>query len=136
MTWRSAGDIYFQRFAADGTPNAEDQAAPIHAVMDGEQSSPAAAAGGDFGDFFVVAWENRADGTVWARNVGGSTGFVYNSVTGQNDAYDAAHPGHLQGVRRSPMVAIGGGGAVAIGWQDDNPAYPGIYVRRFPLPTL
>jgi hypothetical protein len=38
-------------------------------------------------------------------------------------------------VRRAPAVAIGGGGFVAFGWQDDSAVRPGLYVRRFPLPT-
>jgi hypothetical protein len=134
VSWHSAGDVYFQRIAADGATNPEDQATPIHAITDGEQSAPAVAASVGFGEFFAVAWENQGDGSVWARFVGMETGFLFNSVTGQNDDFLASHP--LPGVattRRAPAAAVGG--FVALGWQDDSPMRPGLYVRRFPLPT-
>jgi hypothetical protein len=136
VTWHSGGDVYFQRFAADDSTNPEDQASPIHLLADGEQSAPAAAASEGFGEFFAVAWENQVDGSVWARFLGIESGFLFNSVTGQNDDFLASHP--LPGVatvRRAPAVAIGGGGFVAFGWQDDSAVRPGLYVRRFPLPT-
>ena len=136
VTWRSGGDVYFQRFDADGEVDQEDQASPIHALTDGEQNSPAAAASVGFGEFFVVAWEQPADGSIRARFVGGSTGFLFNSVTGQNDDFLASHPmPGLPGSRRAPTVAIGGGGFVAMGWQEEAQARSGIYVRRFPLPA-
>ena len=136
VSWHSGGDVYFQRIAADGATNPEDQATPIHAITDLEQSAPAVAASVGFGEFFVVAWENQGDGSVRARFVGMETGFLFNSVTGQNDDFLASHP--LPGLttgRRAPAVAIGGGGFVAFGWQDDSPTRPGLFVRRFPLPT-
>lgn len=136
VTWRSGGDVFFQRIGPDGATNPEDQAAAIHAVLDGEQSAPAVAASVDFGEFFAVAWENQVDGSVWARFVARDEGFLFNSVTGQNDDFLASHPLPTQTTyRRAPAVAIGGGGFVAFGWQDDSPTRPGVYVRRFPLPT-
>jgi hypothetical protein len=135
VTWRSGGDVYFQRFGADGEVDQQDQASAIHAATDGEQGSAAVAASVGFGEFFAVAWEETGPGSVRARFVGGSTGFLFNSVTGQNDDFLASHPmPGLAGNRRAPAVAIGGGGFVAIGWHDEAIARSGIFVRRFPLP--
>lgn len=129
VVWHSKGDIYFQRYDAAGMRVAGDQDAPLNTVTAGEQQFPAVAAG--VGSF-AVAWEDGSGG-IAARFAGGSTGFGYNHVTGQNDAFSAAHPG-VVGQRHLPAVAIGGGGFVAIGWQDDSQGHPGVYVRRFPLP--
>jgi len=133
VVWHSGGDVYFQRFAANGKPIAGDQASPIHSDTAGQQSAPAVAAPADVGDFFVAAWENSDVGTISARYVGGTSGFLFNTVTGQNDDFVASHP-NLAGVRRAPAVAVGGGGFVVIGWQEDAMDRSGLYVRRFPLP--
>lgn len=134
VVWRSATDIYFQRYDPDGVAVAGDQEAPLNTTLDGEQASPAAAASTGLGDFFAVAWESPGTGAIAARFPHGDTGFLFNSVTGQNGDFVASDPA-LQGARRYPAVAIGGGGYVAIGWQDDSDAHPGIFVRRFPLPS-
>ncbi|MFO0762310.1 MAG: hypothetical protein U0359_38075 [Byssovorax sp.] len=136
VVWRSAGDIYFQRFGGNGLPIGQDQDHPIHVDTSGDQQRPAAAASVGYGDFFTVAWESVKDGgasNIMARFVGGTSGFRFNSVTGQNDEFSATQAS-VTGVRHLPAVAIGGGGYVAIGWQDDSDAHPGVYVRRFPLP--
>lgn len=137
VVWRSAGDIYFQRYDAEGAPVPKDQDQPLHLDTSGEQAHPAVSASVGYGDFFAVAWESsKAPDTsdVVARFVGGSSGFRFNSVTGQNDEFSATQASIPEGVRRLPALTIGGGGYVAIGWQDDSDLHPGVYVRRFPLP--
>ena len=69
-----------------------------------------------------------------ARYLGADGGFLYNTVNGQNEEFAATLPG-VSGARTLPAVAMGGGGWVAIGWQDPSPEHAGIFVRRFPLPT-
>ena len=90
---------------------------------------------GDLGDFYAIAWEadRGGNGAIGARFAGGDSGFGYNSVTGQNDEFEAS-PAGVNGARRRPAVAVGGGGFVAIGWQDESASQPGLVVRRFPLP--
>jgi len=132
VVWSSAGAIYFQRFDAAGTAVAGDQEHPL-SVDSPAASQPVAAAASGGSSFFAVAW-TAADGTIWARFVGGSSGFGFNSVTGQNDAFLVSHPAIWDGIRSEPSVALGGDGYVAIGWQDAAEAHPGIFVRRFPLP--
>lgn len=131
VVWRSDGDIYFQRYDPSGK-EIGDQFEPLHAKDAGVQARPTVASSGEIGDFFVAAWE-QGDDTIWARIVDGTnvSPFLQNSVTGQNDAFPAAYPGTI-GVRRLPAVAIGG--HIAIGWHDESPTTPGVYIRRFPLP--
>jgi hypothetical protein len=133
VVWRSGGDIYFQRYRGLQEPVPGDQESPIHAARDGEQSNPAVASAPGASEFFTVVWEEIGRGDIGARFVGAEAGFGFNSVTGQNDDFLAGQPGRT-GVRRFPAVAMGGGGFVAIGWQDDDPGHTGIFVRRFPLP--
>jgi hypothetical protein len=133
VAWRSGGDVFFQRFLADGSAVAGDQDEPLNTTTDGEQAEPAIAASVGFGDFYAVAWEATSAGEVWARLAGASEGYEFNSVTGQNDDFLASLPG-VTGARRRPAVAIGGGGFVAVGWHDDSTEHAGVYVRRFPLP--
>lgn len=135
VAWRSAGDVWFQRFDKTGTAAAHDQDAPLNTITDGEQARPAVAASGDLGEFYAVAWETAqtGNGAIAARFVGGDAGFGFNSVSGQNDEFEASTPGRT-GVRHLPAVAVGGGGYVAIGWQDEAASQPGVAVRRFPLP--
>ncbi|MBI4705488.1 MAG: hypothetical protein HY744_30710 [Deltaproteobacteria bacterium] len=137
VVWRHAGQIYFQRYGTDGSAHADDQGAPLQVQNTSPAETPAVAAAGSVGSFFAVVWMIPAgDGTssVWGRFVGGESGFGYNSMTGQNDDFLASHPAIPTGFRRSPAVAVGGDGFVAVGWQDESPAHPGVYVRRFPLP--
>jgi hypothetical protein len=133
VVWRGADHaIWFQRFDKTGAPAAHDQDAPLNTVTDGERAMPAVASSGGLGDFYAVAWEGP-NGTIGARFVGGDQGFGYNSVSGQNDEFEASSP-EVQGDRHRPAVAVGGGGFVAIGWQDASATHSGVYVRRFPLP--
>lgn len=136
VVWHSAegDDIYFQRYDASRTRlNDAEEQHTVNTTLDGVQQRPAVAAGLGF---FAVAWEDVA-GTISARFIGAASGFGYNSVTGQNDAFLASlpdAPGN-PGIRSAPAIAIGGKGFVAIGWQDDNTMHHGVYIRRFPLPA-
>lgn len=134
VVWHGAKDIYFQRYDTAGTPIENDQGAPLNTVAAGDQQHPVVAAGANAGDFFAVAWETVDTGSIAARFVGGDAGFGYNSVTGQNDEFPAAHPSFATELHR-PAIAVGGDGYVVIGWQDESEAHHGVYVRRFPKPA-
>jgi hypothetical protein len=136
VAWRSNTDIFMQRFDKSGSPLAGDQESPVSTVSTGDQANPAVAASVGIGEFYVVAWEHAPDSTIHARLLGANGGFLFNSVSGQNDDFDATHPAFTgKGVRKAPAVAIGGGGFVAIGWQDDSTDHAGVFVRRFPQPA-
>ena len=134
VVWHGGGDIFFQRFDAMGAAIEHDQEAPLNTVAAGDQQRPVVAAGANAGNFFAVAWETVDTGSISARFVGGDVGFGYNSITGQNDEFPAAHPAILA-ERHRPAIAVGGDGYVVIGWQDDSEEHHGIYVRRFPKPA-
>jgi hypothetical protein len=131
VVWRSGGQIYVQRFDASLERVAGDQDQPLN-ISSPPGWSPVVAGTDNAGGAFAVAWA-ADDGSVWARYLGGSSGFAYNGVTGQNDDFIASDP-RTVGLRRRPAIAIGGAGWVAIGWQDDSDGRPGVFVRRFPLP--
>lgn len=132
IVWASAGDIFFQRFTAAG-PVVGDQDAPLNDDLDGQgsQSSPAVGAPLTGGGFFAAAWEND-NGTISARYLGKSGGFLFNAHDGRSTSFPASHLG-IQGARHKPAVAIGS--HVVFGWQDDSIEHPGVYIRRFPLPN-
>lgn len=129
VVWRHKGDIYFQRYDAKGAP-VGDQFNPLNTITDGEQQHPRVAGSGELNEFFAAAWE-EPDGSISARYANTLGGFLPNTVSWQNDAFMASDP-TIKGMRRLPAVAIAG--HVAIGWHDDDPARPGVFVRRFPLP--
>jgi hypothetical protein len=129
VAWRSGGNIFFQRFDATGAPVAGDQDAPLNTSAMGGMLNPTVGAGPDF---FTVAWETGS-ADVYARYVGGGAGFGYNTISGQNGDFEATSPS-VMGQRHNPSVAVGS--YVAFGWEDDSTAHPGVYVRRFPLPTF
>lgn len=133
VVWHSANsdDIHFQHYDANRAPvSGSDEQGLLNTVTDGVQQRPVVAAGLGF---FAAAWED-APGKISARFVGGTSGFGYNSVTGQNDAFVASTP-DMTTDRVGPAVAIGGAGFVAFGWEDKNANHHGVYVRRFPLPA-
>lgn len=129
VVFHSEGDVYFQRYDSAGTAVSGDQAGPIHAIADGEQANPAASAGTN--DFFVVAWEDG--GSIRARYLGSSSGFVFNDVDGQNTDFLASSPG-IAGDRHKPAVAYGGDGYVVFAWDDQSAGHPGVFASRFPTP--
>lgn len=136
VVWHSANgdDIHFQRYdAMRARATGPDEQAAVNTTTDGLQGRPVVAAGLGF---FAVAWED-APGKISARFLGGSAGFGFNSVTGQNDAFVASTPDAVDkpGNRAGPAVAIGGAGFVAFGWEDKNPDHHGVFVRRFPPPV-
>lgn len=129
----SGAGIFVQRFDASLKPVSGDQTVRINDASLGDQSFPTVAAGSNF---FVAAWVDNASGHVRARLLDGTTGFLFNSVSGQSTDFQASvEDGHA---RTSPAIAVGGAGPyLAIGWQDDTGApgsYKGVFVRRFPNP--
>lgn len=130
IVWASNGDIFFQRYTADG-PVVGDQEAPLNDDKEGGQSNPAVGAPQTGGGFFAAAWENE-DGTISARYLGEFGGYLFNSHDGRSNSFPASHLG-ITGMRHKPAVAIGN--HVFFGWQDDSDIHPGAYIRRFPLPN-
>jgi hypothetical protein len=134
VAWRSGGDIYAQHFSAGGTKSEGDQAEPTNTSVDGEQATPVIESSGATGSFYVVAWSDAASGEIRSRFLGDVRGYLFNSVTGQNDEFLASPIGQI-GTRSKPAISVGGNASVAIGWQDSNPGNAGVHVRRFPLPA-
>jgi hypothetical protein len=137
VTWADHGqngaDIVVQRFDASGNPIAGDSSTPINdTVTDGDQVTPSIA-GSSSGAFFAVVWIDTTSQGVRARLLDASTGFDFNNVTGQDDEFQVSLS--TSPARANPGAAVGGSGPfVAFTWEDQNPASPGIYARRFPLP--
>lgn len=132
---RTSQDIFLQRYSASGTAVAGDQSSALNNVVtDGDQNAPTIAACAPGGGSFVTAWADGASGHIRARFAGGSSGFLFNNVDGQADEFQASlTDGHA---RQNPAAVVGGSGPfVAIGWEDQSGKIPGIYVRRFPLPS-
>lgn len=132
VVWRSGGQIHAQRYDAMGTAVGDQFIEGPLSNVGGDHARPAVAGGGEAGSFFVVAWEDMATTDIWARFIDPKGGFLSNSVTGQNDAFQASYAG--PSARSRPAVAVGQ--HVAIGWQDTNPAHEGVFVRRFPIPKV
>ncbi len=137
VAWNDRGstDIFVQRFGSDTKPIAGDQQTHVNNVVsDGDQNSPVIAASPAIGGSYVAAWVDAASSQVRARLLGGSAGFLFNSVDGQDSEFAASIATGRK--RTSPTIAVGGAGPnIAIGWEDDASTDPGIYGRRFPLPT-
>lgn len=130
IVWMSAGDIFLQRYGADGVAVKGDQDAALNTDKVGGHAFPAIAAPATGGGFFAAAWENGDDGSASARFMD-KTSFLFNSVDGTSGSFLASHPA-LVGLRHRPAVAIGN--VVAFGWQDDSDQHAGVWVRRFPVP--
>ncbi len=128
------GDIFVQRYGASGAALAGDQASPINDTTNqGEQTQPAMVGSTLAGGMFVVAWLDTASNQIESRILGGSSGFLFNNVDGQDDEFQVSIASHA---RNNPTVTIGGAGQfIAYGWEDGNASAPGIYARRFPVPT-
>jgi hypothetical protein len=140
VTWSAAGtsgaDIFVQRFDANGHAVAGDQTQPVNTLTTGDQITPAIAAGATAAaSFFVVAWLDGPTKHVRARLLGGSTGFLFNNVDGQDSDFQASRDDGR--TRANPAVAAGGSGPyVAFGWEDQTTTAPfGIIARRFPVPS-
>jgi len=128
-------DIFVQRYKSDGTAIAGDQANRINNLSnDGEQTVPSVVGSTSAGGMYVATWYDAATSHVRARLLGAGGGFLFNNVDGQTNEFQASVvDGHA---RSNPTAAIGGSGPfIAIGWEDLDPSKPGIYVRRFPIPT-
>jgi hypothetical protein len=135
VAWSGGGDIFVQRFDAKGGKIAGDQTAQVNdTVKDGIQSSATVGATSAGGGSYVVAWLDETSGHVRARNLGGSSGFLFNNVDGQAGEYQASRADSRK--RAHPVVASGGASPfVAIGWEDNTGSGAGIVGRRFPLPS-
>jgi hypothetical protein len=137
VTWADHGqngaDIVVQRYDAAGNPIAGDSSTPINDIVtDGDQVTPSIA-GSSSGAFFAVTWIDATSQDVRARLLDASTGFDFNNVTGQDDEFQVSLS--TSPARANPIAAVGGSGPfIAFTWEDQNPASPGIYARRFPLP--
>jgi predicted lipoprotein with Yx(FWY)xxD motif len=124
IVWRSDGNVFFQRYALDGSPVAGDQDAAAHVVVDGAKGAPAVAGGGEL---YALAWEDGA--SLRGRLLGANGGFLFNAVTGQNDDFVITRS---TAAPKKPAIAVGS--YLVFGWEDMSAAAPGMYVRRFPLP--
>jgi len=130
VTWTAGGAVFVQRYDARGVKLAGDQAAPIGGTA---AVAPWVASTSAVGGSYVVAW---LEGTahVFARMLGGTSGFLFNHVDGQSGAFQASRADGR--TRANPVVVAGGAGPfVAIGWEDQTMPNAGIVVRRFPLPV-
>jgi hypothetical protein len=139
VAFTAGGDVYAQRYDAKGAKMPGDQAAPVNdLVSEGTQSQVAVATSNAASGSFVLAWVDEASGHVRARMLGGTAGFLFNPVDGQASEFQASRDdGAAAGAtkkRAKPSVAAGGAGPfVAIVWEDQSDASPGIFGRRFPL---
>jgi len=134
---RSGGnaDITLQRFTAQVAKVAGDQASPVNdLVKDGDQTSPSIAGTSQKAGVYVVAWSDVPRAQIRARYTRLGEGFPFNPVDGSDSEFAV---GTRDGRKRSgPSVAIGGKDPfVAIVWDDQATATPGIYGRRFPVPA-
>lgn len=131
ITWLREGDVMMQRFEADGSPVAGDQASARSAAAASE--GPSIAAHGSSGGLYALAWIDKASGSVTGRFVKADGGFFFNPVDGSEAPFAVSiAPGRT---RRAPAVAIGGSGPhAAFAWEDRS-ASGGITVRRLPLPV-
>lgn len=125
IVWRSDGNVFFQRYALDGSAVAGDQDAAAHATVDGLKGAPTVSGSTSF---YALAWEDGQ--AIRGRLLGADGGFLFNAITGQNDDFvitrDTAAP-------KKPAIAIGS--YIVFGWEDVGGSAPGMYVRRFPLPN-
>jgi hypothetical protein len=130
---QNGADIVVQRFDATGAPIPGDSTIPINdLVADGDQTTPSIA-GSSSGAFFAVDWLDVPSGQVRARLLDATSGFDFNSVTGQDSEFQVSVA--TGDTRANPVVAIGGSGPfIAFAWEDQTASPPGIYARRFPLP--
>jgi hypothetical protein len=128
------GDIFVQRYGSTGAALAGDQTNPINDTTNqAEQTQPTMAGSTLAGGMFVVAWLDTTSNQIESRILGGSSGFLFNNVDGQDDEFQVSIASHA---RNNPTVTIGGAGQyIAYGWEDGNSTAPGIYARRFPVPT-
>jgi hypothetical protein len=135
VVFSDRGDIFVQRYGADGQAIAGDQDTPVNGlVTSGDQHGPVVASIPSGDGAYAVAWLDGASGDVRAAFLGGTSSFLFNPVDGQPTEFVASSaPGRL---RSNPAIAVGGAGPyLAIAWEDTTrDAKAGIYGRRLPLP--
>jgi hypothetical protein len=143
----SASSIRAQRFNASG--QVVDMGDPTVALdtLPGNEITPAIATTPAAGGAYVVAWidsGSAGSGQVFARLLSETglltdgSGFLFNTVDGQNDEFQVSVYANRQ--RVMPTVAVGGSAPyIAFGWVDNSAAaggaQPGVIGRRFPAPT-
>jgi hypothetical protein len=128
-------DIFVQRYSPTMVAVAGDSSSPVNdATVAGDQTAPVITALSSSGGAFAAAWVDGPSGSIHARYIGGSAGYLFNNVDGQSGEFAASLASGRQ--RDQPSIAAGGAGPyVAIGWRDNGRGgTPGIYARRFPLP--
>lgn len=135
VVWSAGGDVFVQRYDAKGAKLAGDQSTAVNDVVtNGDQGAPAIGATSAAGGSYAIAWLDAPTGNVNARMLGGTAGFLFNSVNGQSTEFQASRGEDR--TRANPAVASGGSGPfVAIAWEDKTAPAAGIVVRRFPLPS-
>jgi hypothetical protein len=140
VAWADRGsnggaDVFVQRYDKDLVKVAGDQAVRINAIaVDGDQLAPSIAASTAAGGSFVVAWLDAPNKAIRARLLGGTGGFLFNNVDGQNTDFLVSSAAAR--TRANPVAVAGGTGFLAIAWDDQTPdTTAGTYVRRFPGPT-
>jgi len=128
VAFRNASNIFLQRFSPADEKVSGDQDSPIATSPTNSETAPAIA-GASSGAFFVIAWQSGNQ--IRARFAGRAAGYLFNNVTGQNDDFEAT-VGAGSVSPRTPAVAADD--IVAIGWDDQGSGFPGVLLRRFPLP--
>lgn len=135
VTWNAGGDIFVQRYDAKGVKVAGDQTTAVNDIVkDGDQTTPSVAGTPAAGGSYAVVWLDASSSHVRGRMLGGSSGFLFNNVTGQSSEYQASSADGR--TRANPVVVAGGSGPfIAIAWEDNSATGSGIVARRFPLPS-
>lgn len=129
------GDIYVQRFNANGKKISGDQSAPANDVVaTGDQVSPVICGMSALGGSYALAWLDSSSGNIRARLLGGTSDYVFNNVDGSRSEFAVTKGSNRP--RRSPVVVVGGDGPlILIGWEDTSASGFGLFGRTFPLPT-
>jgi hypothetical protein len=128
-------DIVLQRFNASGAKLAGDQMVRVNNVVTaGDQLMPVIAGTSAASGAFAIAWLDAASNHIRARIADGTTGYLPNSIDGQDQEFQASITDGK--TRTNPVVVAGGAGRnVIIGWEDQSATGAGIVARLFPPPS-
>ena len=131
-----ATDIVLQRYNTAQAKLAGDQMIRVNNVITaGDQTLPAIAALTAASGSFAITWldTNMGASDVRGRFAGGNTGYLANSVDGQEQEFLASLGSKT---RTNPLVVSGGAsGNVIFGWEDKSSSGAGIIGRLFPAPS-
>jgi hypothetical protein len=130
----NGADIVLQRFNNSGAKLMGDQSIRVNNVVtDGDQVLPSIAGTSSASGAFAIAWLDKGTGDVRARIADGTTGYLVNSVDGQDQEFLASIGTKT---RNNPVVVAGGAARnVIIGWEDGSSTTGGIVARLFPPPS-